>query len=132
MARKNAYRLTAQDKKTIRSAACKIASMQRCVLRVGVMSGTLSETNSVNALLVSETGRDGAQTVDYRSWAEFTAKAIPLDANGDAVIDLLIYEVPAVGENYVDLRDYAEVYIKGGKLEKIVSTCRTPRMEIAA
>lgn len=131
MARSNAYRLTAQDKKTIRSAACKIASMQRCVLRVGVMSGSLAD-KSVNALLVSPTGRDGAETVDYRSWAEFTAKSIPLDANGDALIDLLIYEVPAVGENYVDLRDYAEVCIKAGKLEKIVSTCRTPRMEIAA
>ncbi len=56
----------------------------------------------------------------------------PADANGDAVIDLLIYEVPAVGENYVDLRDYAEIVVKGGKLSKIVSTCRSPRMEIAA
>ena len=131
MARKNAYRLTAQDKKTIRSAACQIASMQRCVLRVGVMSGTLAD-KSVNALLVSPTGRVGAETIDYMSWAEFTTKAIPLDSNGDAVIDLLIYDVPPVGENYVDLRDYAEVYIKAGKLEKIVSTCRTPVMEIAA
>lgn len=131
MARTNAYRLTAQDKKTIRSAACKIASMQRCVLRVGVMSGALAD-KSVNALLVSSTGRDGAETIDYLSWADFTAKAIPLDANGDAVVDLLIYDVPPVGEAYVDLRDYAEVCIKAGKLEKIVSTCRTPRMEIAA
>ncbi len=128
---KNAYRLTAQDKKTIRAAACRIASMQRCVLRIGVMSGDIGD-QSVNALLVSSTGRDGSETIDYRSWAEFTAKAIPLDANGDAVIDLLIYEVPAVGENYVDLRDYAEIVVKGGKLSKIVSTCRSPRMEIAA
>ena len=128
---KNAYRMTAQDKKTIRAAACQIAGMQRCVLRVGVMSGDIGD-NSVNALLVSSTGRGGAETIDYRSWADFTAKAIPLDANGDAVVDLLIYEVPAIGENYVDLRDYAEIYIKAGKLEKIVSTCRTPRMEIAA
>lgn len=127
----NAYRLTAQDKKTIRSAACQIASMQRCVLRVGVMSGPLSDEGSVNALLVAD-NRDNAQTVDYRSWAEFTAKSVPLDAKGDAVIDLLIYDVPPVGEAYVDLRDYAEIYIKAGKLEKIVSTCRTPVMEIAA
>lgn len=131
MARKNAYRLTAEDKKTIRSAACKIASMQRCVLRVGVMTGALAD-KSVNALLVCETGRADAETIDYMSWADFTAKAIPLNDSGDAQIDLLIYEVPAVGENYVDLRDYAEVVIKAGKLAMIASTCRTPRVEIAA
>lgn len=128
---RNTYRLTGQDKKTIRSAACQIAGLRRCVLRVGVMTGDKAEFDSVNALLVAA-NRHEAQTIDYLSWSEFNTKSIPLDDNGNAVIDLLIYNVPPVGESDVDLRDYAAVYISGGKLEKISSTAHGKALEIVA
>ena len=120
---RNTYRLTSEDKKFIRAAALKIVGMRACVLRVVVMAGNLSDSESPNALLVAAS-RAEAETIDQLSWADFCAKSVRLTEDGNAVLDVAVYDVPPVGEDYVSLRDHVGIEIKNRKITKVTGNKR--------
>lgn len=110
------YKPNAADKKTIREGILKAHRMRRGVLRVSLVSGPLSEDESLNALLVATDARD-AEAQDQISWADFCKQGCPLTADGDAVIDLLVYAMPDPGQpQEFDLRAYGKIHVKAGKL----------------
>lgn len=127
------YKPNAADKKIIRAESLKLARAQRGALRVSLVDGPIAASRDcLNALLVSKDGTE-AEAIDQISWADFCKRGVELTDNGDAIVDILVYDMPLPGEGYADsLRNYAKVIVQGGKLSRVTGERAPTLAEVCA